>query len=44
VSGFYGMNIIVNERTDPIQIIVICGLLAVTMLLTFRWARRQGWW
>lgn len=44
VSGFYGMNIIVNDRTDPLQIVVIGTILAVVMLLTFRWARRQGWW
>ena len=44
VSGFYGMNIIVNDRTDPIQIIVVASALAAVMVLTFRWARRQGWW
>ena len=44
VSGFYGMNIIVNDRTDPVQIIVIGSILLVVMGMTFRWARRQGWW
>lgn len=44
VSGFYGMNIIVNDKTDPLQIAIIVGILAVFMLFTFRWARRQGWW
>lgn len=44
VSGFYGMNIIVNDRTDPVQIIVIVAILALFVALTFRWARREGWW
>lgn len=44
VSGFYGMNIIVNDRTDPLQIVIIGSILAVFVVLTFRWARRQGWW
>jgi len=44
VSGFYGMNIIVNDRTDIRQVLVIASILTVVMVLTFRWARRQGWW
>ena len=44
LSSIYGMNIIVNERTQLPALIVVLGIMAVmsTMLLT--WAKRRGWW
>jgi Mg2+ and Co2+ transporter CorA len=44
VSGFYGMNIIVNDRTDLPQVLIVALILTTLMVFTFRWARRQGWW
>ncbi len=44
VSGFYGMNIIVNDRTDLPQVLIVALILTTVMVFTFRWARRQGWW
>lgn len=44
VSGFYGMNIIANDSTDILQVVIIALVLSAAMVMTFRWARRQGWW
>jgi Mg2+ and Co2+ transporter CorA len=44
VAGIYGMNIIVNDRTQTFElglVLASMGIVAATMLW---WARRQGWW
>jgi Mg2+ and Co2+ transporter CorA len=44
VSSVVGMNVIVNERTRPVEL----GLLLLLMLaisgVLLRWTRKQGWW
>jgi Mg2+ and Co2+ transporter CorA len=44
VSSILGMNLIVNDKTDPWGLGI--ALLSMTLLsaLLLRWARRQGWW
>jgi Mg2+ and Co2+ transporter CorA len=44
LSSIYGMNIIVNDRTQLPALIVVLVIMAImsTMLLT--WAKRRGWW
>jgi magnesium transporter len=38
------MNVIVNERTHVVQLVlVVTAMLAISGLL-LRWARKQGWW
>lgn len=44
IASVYGMNVIVNNHTDPLQLVLallIMGGLVVVMLI---WTRRQGWW
>jgi magnesium transporter len=44
VASIYGMNVIVNNRTDPLQLFgafVVMGSLIGAMLW---WSKRQGWW
>jgi Mg2+ and Co2+ transporter CorA len=44
VASIYGMNVIVNTRTEPLQLLlsfVLMGLLIGGMLW---WSRKQGWW
>jgi magnesium transporter len=44
VSSVYGMNIIVNDRTDfPHLAVVLAAMIAMSAIL-LRWAKRQGWW
>jgi magnesium transporter len=43
VSSVYGMNIIVNDRTDfPHLAVVVAAMVAISGIL-LRWAKRQGW-
>ena len=44
IASIYGMNVIVNNETDPVQVAgVLAAMLAVGALM-LRWARRHGWW
>jgi magnesium transporter len=44
LSSVYGMNIIVNERTDfPHLAVVLAAMIAISIVL-LRWAKQQGWW
>jgi magnesium transporter len=44
VSSVYGMNIIVNDRTDFPHLAVVLAAMLVISALLLRWAKRQGWW
>lgn len=44
LSSIYGMNLIVNTRTDlPHLLVVLVAMVAMSAAL-LTWARRQGWW
>jgi Mg2+ and Co2+ transporter CorA len=43
LSSVYGMNIIVNDRTDfPHLAVVLAAMIAISTIL-LRWAKQQGW-
>jgi magnesium transporter len=44
LSSVYGMNIIVNGRTDFPHLAIILTIMAVMSVALLVWARRQGWW
>ena len=44
VSSVYGMNIIVNGRTDFPHLAVVLAVMAAISAILLRWAKRQGWW
>jgi magnesium transporter len=44
ISSVYGMNIIVNDRTDFWHLAAVLLLMATISGTLLRWARRQGWW
>jgi magnesium transporter len=44
VSSVYGMNIIVNDRTDFPHLAVILVVMAAISAILLRWAKRHGWW
>ena len=44
IASIYGMNIIVNEETQPVHLIAVLVVIALLMTFVFRWAKRQGWW
>ena len=44
IASVIGMNVIVNDETQFIQLIVVLAVMATISLMLLRWARRQGWW
>ncbi len=44
LSSVYGMNIIVNDRTDFWHLAGVLLVMATISGLLLRWAKRQGWW
>jgi len=44
IASVFGMNVIVHDRTEPIQLWVVVVVMLVMSGLLLRWARRQGWW
>jgi magnesium transporter len=44
LSSVYGMNIIVNDRTDFPHLAVVLAVMAAVSVILLRWAKRQGWW
>ena len=44
IASFYGMNVIVNERTHYVQLGLLLALMLAISFTLLRWAKRQGWW
>jgi Mg2+ and Co2+ transporter CorA len=44
LSSVYGMNIIVNARTDFTHLAAVLTVMAVMSATLLAWAKRQGWW
>jgi Mg2+ and Co2+ transporter CorA len=44
LSSVMGMNVIVNESTRWLPLIILLLLMLAISLILLRWARRQGWW
>jgi len=44
LAGIYGMNIIVNDRTQPWELGWVLGSMGALAAVMFYWAKRQGWW
>lgn len=43
VSSILGMNVIVNDRTQPLELVVAVAAMMVMSVLLLFWAKRQGW-
>ncbi len=44
LASVYGMNVIVNSRTDFPHLTVVLIVMALMSAALLRWAHRQGWW
>ena len=44
LSSVMGMNVIVNESTQWIPLIILLLIMLAISLILLRWARKQGWW
>jgi magnesium transporter len=38
------MNLIVNDTTHVVHLIVVLLVMAAMSGILLRWAKRQGWW
>ena len=38
------MNLIVGQRTDVVQLVVVLGFMALVTAGMLAWAKRMGWW
>jgi magnesium transporter len=39
-----GMNVIVNDSTRWIPLIILCLIMLAISLVLLRWTRKLGWW
>jgi Mg2+ and Co2+ transporter CorA len=44
IASIYGMNIIVGERTDVLQLGVVLAVMAAVVAGMLAWSKRLGWW
>jgi Mg2+ and Co2+ transporter CorA len=44
IASIYGMNLIVGERTDVTQLIVVLAIMAIVVGGMLVWAKRMKWW
>jgi magnesium transporter len=43
-SSIVGMNVIVNDETHWVLLIILLAIMATMSFILLRWAKRQGWW
>jgi len=44
VASVYGMNVIVNQHTHTVQLLLVLALMVAMSAALLRWTKRQGWW
>ncbi len=44
IASVYGMNVIANDRTHVVHLVIVVLVMVAISLWLLRWARRQGWW
>jgi Mg2+ and Co2+ transporter CorA len=44
LSSVIGMNVIVNDSTRWIPLIILCFIMLAISLVLLRWTRKLGWW
>ena len=44
IASIYGMNIIVGQRTDVLQLILVLAFMGIVAAGMLVWSKRMGWW
>ena len=44
VSSILGMNVIVNDATQPLALAIALLIMATISTVLLVWAKRKGWW
>ena len=44
IASVYGMNLIVGQKTDVVQLVVVLAFMALVTGAMLTWTKRMGWW
>jgi magnesium transporter len=44
LSSIVGMNVIVNDSTQPVPLVLLLVVMAIGSSILLTWAKRRGWW
>ena len=44
IASIYGMNLIVGDRTDFLQLVLVLSVMAMVVAGMLAWSKRMGWW
>jgi magnesium transporter len=44
IASIYGMNLIVGDRTDVLQLSIVLSVMAIVVGGMLAWSKRMGWW
>ncbi|MGQ0848057.1 MAG: CorA family divalent cation transporter [Actinomycetota bacterium] len=44
LASIYGMNVIVNQTTHLVQLLLVVAVMVGISGLLLRWTKKQGWW
>jgi Mg2+ and Co2+ transporter CorA len=44
IASVIGMNLVVNDRTQWVWLVVVLAVMLAISAQLLWWARRQGWW
>jgi magnesium transporter len=44
LSSVVGMNVIVNDETQPSTLAVLLGIMLIISGILLTWTHRKGWW
>jgi Mg2+ and Co2+ transporter CorA len=44
IASIYGMNLIVGDRTDLPQLMIVLSIMAIVVGGMLAWSKRMGWW
>jgi magnesium transporter len=44
IASVYGMNLIVGQRTDVVQLVIVLAFMGLVTAGMLAWTKRMGWW
>jgi hypothetical protein len=44
LSSVVGMNVIANDRSDPVLLAILLLIILTMSVVLLVWAKRRGWW
>jgi Mg2+ and Co2+ transporter CorA len=44
IASVYGMNLIVGQKTDVVQLVIVLAFMGLVTGAMLTWTKRMGWW